>query len=134
MYYLSIFRLTDNYGHEETKKRSQQVRKELDEFLYLKHEVIFCGSRVPFGSAAICRIMYLSKKKNSYGKRQMPAKESCKIVSKNLCEIWISMNVYPLHGNSATLKLRYFYHKFKAYCKQSKNLKLNKSSKDLMIR
>ena len=78
MYYLSIFRLTDNYGHEETKKRSQQVRKELDEFLYLKHEVIFCGSRVPFGSAAICRIMYLSKKKQL---RQAP--DACEGIMQN---------------------------------------------------
>lgn len=83
MYYLSIFRLTDNYGHEETKKRSQQVRKELDEFLYLKHEVIFCGSRVPFGSAGICRIMYLSKKKTATASARCLRRNHAKLFQRN---------------------------------------------------
>ena len=85
--------------------------------MYLKDEVI---SRQPFIPGANC-------KTTRHGKRQMSPKELCKMILKKICEIWISMNVYPLHENGVTLELGYFYNKFKVFCKQSKNLIFNKA-------
>jgi len=106
--------------------RSQRVRRMLDDVVYQENEEIICGSRLPSGQAVICRIMSLCKKAGP-GQLQMSVEEACKIVSKELCEIWICMNVYPLHENSVTRKLRDLYDQFKTFCKQSESVKFNKT-------
>ena len=101
-----IFRLIDSHGERKTTDDVQPMGEENTGCCgYQEDEEIFCGSRLPSGQAVICRIMYLCKKAGP-GQRQMSAEEACKIVSKELCEIWIRMNVYPLHENSVTHKLR----------------------------
>jgi len=111
---------------EQRKTRSQRVKKTLDDVVYQEAEEIFCGSKLPSGQAVIGRIMYLCKKAGP-GQRQMSAEEACKIVSKELCDIWIHMNVYPLHESSVTRKLREMYEHFKVLHKQNESIKFNKT-------
>jgi len=105
---------------------SHRVKKTLDDVVYQENEDIVCGSRLPSGQAVICRIMYLCKKAGP-GQRQMSAEEACKTVSNELCEIWIHMNVDPLHENSVARKLKDLYDQFKIFCKQSESTKFNKT-------